>query len=78
MSTRQAQPGERLSDQCGHHCGIRSSADEGKLTFIGHCGCAECNCELFWAAQMTDAPREAGLPMCQLWYERSGGVKPWQ
>jgi len=37
-------PGERLSSDCGHHCGIRSAADEGKGTFIGHCSCPECGC----------------------------------
>ena len=44
MSIRQALPGEHLSPTCGHHCGVRSTADEGTRTFIGHCGCPECIC----------------------------------
>jgi hypothetical protein len=34
---RVAEPGERLDDECNAHCGIRSAADEGRGTFIGHC-----------------------------------------
>lgn len=44
MSTRQALAGEHLSPTCGHHCGLRSTADEGKRAFIGHCPCDECRC----------------------------------
>jgi hypothetical protein len=31
---RVAQPGERLSEECGHHCGIQEA---GSVTIIGHC-----------------------------------------
>jgi hypothetical protein len=88
MSTRQALPGEHLSPSCGHHCGIRSTADEGTLSFIGHCPCPECGCiyaDSPWAdpgytgikddiAAIARPPR---TPMCDRWYERSGGVRPW-
>jgi hypothetical protein len=96
VSTHQAQPGERLASGCGHHCGIQSSADEGKLTFVGHCPCPECACVL--AAEIhieiiedpCQPPGEIrlesgwkrqgwqGVPMCESWYARSGGVKPWE
>lgn len=47
MNVRQALPGEHLSPSCGHHCGVRSAAEEGsRLTFIGHCRCPECICLL--------------------------------
>jgi hypothetical protein len=99
VSTHQAQPGERLASGCGHHCGIRSSADEGKLTFVGHCPCPECACVLAaeihieiiedpcqppGTARVVSGEYEGlitGLeprvPMCESWYARSGGVKPW-
>jgi hypothetical protein len=78
MSTRQALPGEHLSPSCGHHCGIRSTADEGTLSFIGHCGCDECRC-VFAGEPVTVSgyPMARGTPMCDRWYERSGGVRPW-
>jgi len=44
---RQLAPGDpmRLGPGCGHHCGIRSSAEEGnKVRIIGHCECPECQC----------------------------------
>ena len=31
---RPAEPGERLSEECGHHCGIQES---GSVVIIGHC-----------------------------------------
>jgi hypothetical protein len=31
---RPAEPAERLSEECGHHCGITES---GSVTIIGHC-----------------------------------------
>jgi hypothetical protein len=34
---RTIEPGERLGPDCNSHCGIRSAADEGRGTFIGHC-----------------------------------------
>lgn len=37
---RVAEPGERLSEECGHHCGIQES---GSTTIIGHCRCDECH-----------------------------------
>jgi hypothetical protein len=37
---RVAEPGERLSEECGHHCGIQES---GSTTIIGHCRCGECH-----------------------------------
>jgi hypothetical protein len=37
---RVAQPGERLSEECGHHCGIQET---GSATIIGHCRCGECH-----------------------------------
>lgn len=97
MSIRPVRPGgDRLTGSCGHHCGIRSAADEGGLTFIGHCPCDECTC--IWAVvevvvDEAQPPGEvrlvsgnsevtminvAGRPMCWGWYERSGGVRPWE
>jgi hypothetical protein len=37
---RLAEPGERLSQECGHHCGITES---GSARIIGHCPCGECH-----------------------------------
>jgi len=31
---RPAEPGERLTEECGHHCGIQES---GSVVIIGHC-----------------------------------------
>jgi hypothetical protein len=81
MSVRQCLPGEHLSEQCGHHCGVRSSADEGKMTFIGHCPCPECLCLLAEYPSTVNIPAiepELRVPMCEQWYARSGGVKPWE
>jgi hypothetical protein len=33
---RPAEPGERLTDKCGPHCGIIQS---GEVTLVGHCSC---------------------------------------
>lgn len=67
MNVRQIQPGERLSPDCGHHCGIRSAAEEGsRLTFIGHCTCDECRCPMSgpWLVNIPAIDTERRLPMC--------------
>jgi hypothetical protein len=68
VSIRQVFPGEHLSPSCGHHCGVRSAAEEGtRLTFIGHCGCPECIC-LFadypGTVSIPAAETEWRVPMC--------------
>lgn len=68
MSTRQALPGEHLSPGCGHHCGVRSTADEGSMTFIGHCGCGECACVFAdGPAPPAWALPARSVPMCDSW-----------
>lgn len=76
MSIRQALPGEHLSPGCGHHCGVRSTADEGSMAFIGHCTCSECMCPysgpdhvsipaVEWIADQDGMKRR--VPMCDSW-----------
>lgn len=71
MSIRQALPGETLSPSCGHHCGVRSTADEGSHTFIGHCGCPECRCPFadYPAVSIPsiETPLGRRVPMCDSW-----------
>lgn len=72
MSIRQALPGEHLSPACGHHCGVRSNADGGSLTFIGHCPCADCIClyadyPLIVNIPMITASENRHVPMCDSW-----------
>ena len=76
MSIRQALPGETLSPSCGHHCGVRSTADEGTLAFIGHCGCPECRCPFADYPAHVNIPvietgaeilLKARVPMCDSW-----------
>jgi hypothetical protein len=71
VSIRQVLPGEHLSPQCGHHCGVRSAAEEGsRLTFIGHCVCAECRCPMSMEGTISIPAIDAsqrGVPMCDSW-----------
>lgn len=68
MSVRQALPGEHLSPQCGHHCGVRSTADGGEAarTFIGHCSCPDCIC-LF-----ADYPGHVSIPAVEFITDQAG------
>jgi hypothetical protein len=58
---RPAEPGERLSEECGHHCGISQAGNETPI--IGHCGCGECHdverIKRELIAEQKDAGREA-------------------
>ena len=37
---RPAEPGERLTQECGHH---RSITKSGSTAIVGHCPCVECH-----------------------------------
>jgi hypothetical protein len=65
MTIRPVLPGEHLSPDCGHHCGVRSAADEGQRTFIGHCDCGECRCPM--AGELLLISSGHGVPMCDSW-----------
>lgn len=73
MSIRQALPGEHLSPTCGHHCGVRSTADEGTRTFIGHCPCADCIClyadypKIINTINIPAIELVRRVPMCDSW-----------
>lgn len=62
-----------ITADCGHHCGIANGTE-------AHCDCAGCHngaagnfrTVMPW---LLAPPRS---PMCDRWYERSGGMKPWE
>jgi hypothetical protein len=68
VSIRQALPGEHLSPCCGHHCGVRSTADEGSMRFIGHCSCPDCIC------LYADYPTHVNIPAIMTSEDQSAGT----
>jgi hypothetical protein len=71
--------------ECGHHCGIRASA-ESTMTREAHCGCPECHegaappgvvQVLDGSAPLAVHGLPPGQPMCTRWYARAGDCRPW-
>lgn len=61
-----------ITGNCGPHCGVSSGRE-------GHCDCTLCHAGtapvVITRDELTAELR--GIPMCDRWYERSGGVRPW-
>jgi hypothetical protein len=68
-----------ITGDCGPHCGLRFNA-EGTVRIEGHCDCTGCHdgaapIIVTRGGLLTSGP---GVPMCNRWYERAGGYRPWQ
>lgn len=70
-----------ITEACGPHCGIRSNA-EGTVTREGHCDCLRpCHLTGYKDTELPGIPvrQDSGrIPMCERWYERSGGLVHWE